>query len=151
PGAVTVFLSKHVTVKTAAGCLPRYPGGCTGTRQTGAVIRAVLLAFALALWSPATAADDRIAEATALSREALALYQDHRYAEAEPLFKRALAIVEKTLGPNHPLVASMLINLAERYREQNRYKEVEPLYLRALEIQQDALGPGHPELGKSLN
>jgi CHAT domain-containing protein/Tfp pilus assembly protein PilF len=111
----------------------------------------VLLAFALALWSPAMAADDRIAEATSLSREALALYQDHRYAEAEPLFKRALAIVEKTLGPSHPLVASMLINLAERYREQNRYMEVEPLYLRALEIQQDALGPGHPELGKSLN
>jgi len=58
-----------------------------------AVIRALLVA--LALWTPAIAADDPIAEATALNREALALYQDHRYAEAEPLFKRALAIREK--------------------------------------------------------
>ena len=92
-----------------------------------AVLRALLVA--LALWTPAIAADDPIAEATALNREALALYQDHRYAEAEPLFKRALAIVEKTLGPNHLFVASMSIYLAVRYREQYRYAEVAPLYL----------------------
>ena len=114
-----------------------------------AVIRALLVT--LALWTPAIAADDPIAEATALNREALALYQDHRYAEAEPLFKRALAIIDEVLGSNHLLVASMSIYLAERYREQNRYAEVAPLYLRAAEIQEKALGPSHPDIAKTLN
>jgi clan AA aspartic protease (TIGR02281 family) len=57
-----------------------------------------------------------------------------RYAEAEPLYRRSLEIMEKTLGPNHPDVATILNNLAELYREQGRYAEAEPLYRRSLEI-----------------
>jgi CHAT domain-containing protein/lipopolysaccharide biosynthesis regulator YciM len=117
--------------------------------QRGDVIRALLVA--LALWFPAVAAEDPKAEGTALTREALALYQDHRYAEAEPLFKRALAIMEETLGRNDLFIATMSIFLAERYREQNRYAEVAPLYLRAVEIQEKALGPEHLDVAKTLN
>ncbi len=40
--------------------------------------------------------------------------------EAEPLYKRALAILEKALGPGHPLVATSLNNLAELYKAQGR-------------------------------
>jgi tetratricopeptide (TPR) repeat protein len=41
-----------------------------------------------------------------------------RYAEAEPPLKRALAIYEKTLGPDHPSVATGLNNLASLYEDQ---------------------------------
>ena len=34
------------------------------------------------------------------------------YDDAEPLFKRAFAIIEETLGPRHPDVATILNNLA---------------------------------------
>ena len=35
-----------------------------------------------------------------------------KYDDVEPLYKRALAILEETLGPDHPKVASSLNNLA---------------------------------------
>jgi len=34
------------------------------------------------------------------------------YAKAEPLYQRALKILEKVLGPEHPMVARVLANLA---------------------------------------
>ena len=45
--------------------------------------------------------------------------QDH-HAEAEPLQQRALAIREKTLGPEHPLVAQSLENYAAVLRKNGR-------------------------------
>ena len=57
------------------------------------------------------------------------LYQvQGRYVEAEPLYKRALTIAEKTLGPDHPLVATGINNLASLYDIQGRYAEAESLY-----------------------
>ena len=34
-----------------------------------------------------------------------------RYDEAEPLYKKALAILERTIGPAHPDIASLYHNL----------------------------------------
>ena len=42
-------------------------------------------------------------------------------------YKRSLAIREKSLGPNHPAVATSLNNLARLYRAQGRYADAEPL------------------------
>jgi len=39
----------------------------------------------------------------------------NKYAEAEPLRKRALALMEKILGPEHPLVVQGLYNLSTLY------------------------------------
>ena len=51
---------------------------------------------------------------------------------AEPLYRRALAIDEKSLGPEHPKVATNLNNLAELLRAINRLAEAaEPLYRRS--------------------
>src|SRR5262245_112712 len=61
-------------------------------------------------------------------------YAQGRYAEAEPRFQRALALREKALGPEHPLVATSLHNLAGLYRAQGRYAEAEPRFQRALII-----------------
>ena len=54
--------------------------------------------------------------------------------EAEPLFRRALAIFEASYGPDYPIVAAGLNNLAELLRATNRLGEAEPHYRRALAI-----------------
>lgn len=65
-----------------------------------------------------------------------------QYASAEPHYRRALAVSEKTLGQNHPEVASILNSLAELYSAQGRYTAAEPLYRRALEIRNSAAAKG---------
>ncbi len=80
------------------------------------------------------------------------IYQSQgRYDEAEPLHKRSLAILEKTLGPEHPHVASSLNNLATLYYTQGRYDKVEPLFKRSLAISEKTLGAEHPTVANSLN
>ena len=47
---------------------------------------------------------------------ATTLQDQGKLAEAEPLYQRSLAIGEKTLGPDHPKVATWLNNLAALWR-----------------------------------
>ncbi len=56
------------------------------------------------------------------------------YAEAEPLLKRSLAIKEKTLGPEHPLVATSLENYAALLRKTGRSTEAIKMKARAKAI-----------------
>jgi hypothetical protein len=58
----------------------------------------------------------------------------NRLAEAEPLMRRALAIDEQSYGPQHPLVATGLNNLAGLLQATNRLAEAEPLMRRMVEI-----------------
>ncbi len=74
-----------------------------------------------------------------------------KYEEAEPLYKRSLEITEKSLGPDHPDVATALGNLAELYRQQGRYEEAEPLYKRVLDIFQRTFPNGHPNIDACEN
>ena len=85
----------------------------------------------------------------ALNRQVTQLYQAGRYPEATEIAKRSLSFAEKKFGPNHPLVAATLNNLAELYRAQGLYPEAEPLYQRSLAIREKALGPNHPHVGAS--
>jgi tetratricopeptide (TPR) repeat protein len=60
---------------------------------------------------------------------------NNRKREAEPMYRRALNIREASLGPDHPLVASNLNNLAALlYSSTNRKSEAEPMFRRALGI-----------------
>lgn len=43
-----------------------------------------------------------------------------KFAEAEPLCKKSLAIQEKSLGPEHPALAALLINSAGMLKRQAR-------------------------------
>ena len=74
-----------------------------------------------------------------------------RYAEAEPLIKRALEIYEKTLGDEHPYVATGLANLAGLLHSLGKYAEAEPLFKRAIAIHERTQGPEHPNAAVSLN
>jgi tetratricopeptide (TPR) repeat protein len=77
--------------------------------------------------------------------------ETNRLDDAEQYYRRALAIHESAYGPNHPLVASNLNNLALLLRATNRLGEAEPLYLRALAIREKSYGCEHPEVANSLN
>jgi CHAT domain-containing protein len=64
------------------------------------------------------------------------------YGKAEPLYVRALGILEKAVGPTHPLVATNLSQLARLYEAQGAYRDAEPLLLRASDIREQALRDG---------
>jgi len=64
---------------------------------------------------------------SALLERVEALYNQGKYEEAMPL-------AERTLGPDHPSVATGFSSLAELYRIQGGYTGAEPLYERAAEF-----------------
>lgn len=86
-----------------------------------------------------------------LERAGTYLLERGLYEHAEPLFQQALAIRERSLEPEHSLLASPLNNLAVVYKEQGKYAEAEPLYQRALTIREQSLGPEHPLVANVLN
>jgi tetratricopeptide (TPR) repeat protein len=73
------------------------------------------------------------------------------HADAEPLKRRVLAITEKNLGPDHPIVAACLNNLAQLLQDTNRLVEAEPLMRRALAIDEKYFGPDDPVVSRGLN
>ena len=103
-------------------------------------------------------ADKHYAEAIKLQPEngeylnaaACIAYELGRYADAQPLLEHALAIRKKSLGPDHPDVATSLNNLAALYRAQGLYAKAEPLYQQSLAIRKKSLGPDHPNVATSL-
>jgi tetratricopeptide (TPR) repeat protein len=74
-----------------------------------------------------------------------------RYSEVEPLYQRSLAISEKVMGPEHPDVATILLDLALLYGKLGKYTEAEPLCQRSLAIKEKALGPEHPDVATILH
>ena len=62
-----------------------------------------------------------------------------------------LELRQKTLGPDHPEVATHLNNLTFLYGEQGRYADAEALYLRALVIMRKARGTEYPDVATELN
>jgi tetratricopeptide (TPR) repeat protein len=71
--------------------------------------------------------------------------------EAERLHRQGLAIFEAFYGPDHPIAASSLNNLAHIYSNTNRLDEAELLYCRALKIDEAFYGPNHPMVAQVLN
>ena len=78
------------------------------------------------------------------------LYEQGKYQEAIPLTEQVVAIYEKSLGPEHPAVATILNNPAELYRIQGRHSEAELRYKQSLEIKK-RLEPDHPDMPVTLN
>jgi CHAT domain-containing protein/Tfp pilus assembly protein PilF len=87
----------------------------------------------------------------ALNRQVVALSRQGNYAKATKIAKRALAIAEQKSGPDNPVIATSLNNLAGLYQSQGRYAAAEPLYKRSLALYERALGPDHPDVATSLN
>ncbi|MFQ5624493.1 MAG: tetratricopeptide repeat protein, partial [Paracoccaceae bacterium] len=62
------------------------------------------------------------------------LYQQGKYSEAISYAAKALKLGEEELGPDHPITARLLNNLALLYHAQGNYAEAAPLYRRSLAI-----------------
>jgi tetratricopeptide (TPR) repeat protein len=73
------------------------------------------------------------------------------YGRARPLFQRALAIREKVVGPEHPLTAASLNNLARVLWDEGDLAGAQPLFERSLAIRERTLGPDHARTAASLN
>lgn len=73
------------------------------------------------------------------------------YSEAQLYYERSLAIREKTLGPNHPEVASSLNDLGTLRRVMGDLIGARSYLERALAIRERILGPNHPHTASSLN
>ena len=113
------------------------------------IIAALLICFFLSVPHAATA--QSLDEARKLNDRSIELYKAGQYSEATSLTQRTLAIVETALGQDHPVVGTVLNNLADLYQAQGRYADAEALYKRSLAIREKALGPDHPDVALSLN
>jgi CHAT domain-containing protein len=92
-----------------------------------------------------------VPQAKALSEKARELFKVGKYDEALASAKHALQIREKALGPEHPLIAQSLTqmaNIAVRWPYHRLWAR--PWYQRALAIQERTLGPEAPETAASL-
>jgi CHAT domain-containing protein/tetratricopeptide (TPR) repeat protein len=86
-----------------------------------------------------------------LERQTVQLLAAGKLAEAMPIAQAAVDLAQKVLGPNHPLTASALNNLADLYRQEGLYAKAQPLFERALSIDEKTLGPNHPVTATMLN
>jgi tetratricopeptide (TPR) repeat protein len=67
-----------------------------------------------------------------------------------PLYQQVENDLEAELGPDHPVVAESLNDLAELLDAQGKYPEAEPLLRRALAIREKAFGLEHRDVAQSL-
>ena len=79
-------------------------------------------------------------------------YLDSRaaYSQATAVVCSVLTKCEKVLGPEHPLTAESLNNLAVMRQSQGDYAAARPLFERALAVREKVLGPEHPDTATSL-
>ena len=69
-----------------------------------------------------------------LNQEVMDLYRAGRYDRAVVVAKKALEVAERSVGQDHPNVATSLNNLAGLYRNTKRNEEAELLEARAARI-----------------
>jgi tetratricopeptide (TPR) repeat protein len=69
-----------------------------------------------------------------LNNQALLYFSIGKYTEAELLYQRTLHIWEKSLGPDHPDIATCLENYATLLKKMNREPEAQPMEVRAASI-----------------
>ena len=74
-----------------------------------------------------------------------------RYADAEPLYKRVIGDKGKSLGPDHPDVATSLNNLAESVPSPRSLCRCRAVVQAVAGDMRKSLGPDHPDVATSLN
>jgi serine/threonine-protein kinase len=110
-----------------------------------------------ALWmQPASEAlaeladDDRL-RAASLNSLGMLLSDMGRYEEAQKVHERVLALRQKSLGSEHPDVATTLNNLGGVLFYLGKYEEARQMHARTLALREKILGPEHPHVAASLN
>ena len=86
-----------------------------------------------------------------LTKKSIGMYRGGRYTEAIRIAHQALEATESTFGPDHPMVAKSLNNLAQMYTSRGEHEKAEPLFDRARTILGKTLGDDHPDTVPTLN
>jgi tetratricopeptide (TPR) repeat protein len=102
-------------------------------------------------WLKNRAQGSTISRVTQWNRLAVQLHRQGFSQQAIGLATRARALARQRLGPNHPLYATSLSNLAVFCQAIGEYAIALPLCRRAAEIRRAALGEKHPDYAASLN
>jgi tetratricopeptide (TPR) repeat protein len=95
--------------------------------------------------------DDPIEQVGRLHEEAEQLAQGDHYREAILVATQARRSARINLGPNHPVYAASLNNLAALYHSIGDHGSALPICRQALRIRREALGKSHPDYVTSLN
>ncbi|MBX9686474.1 MAG: tetratricopeptide repeat protein [Candidatus Obscuribacterales bacterium] len=69
--------------------------------------------------------------------------------QAESQYLKALLALEKTLGPGHLELCSVLIRLGNTLLATGRFEQAQEFYQRVLNIRLESLPPDHPQLANS--
>lgn len=122
-------------------------------RRFAVILLAIgLMTAAPAAWpeddTPSRKREER--EWTQLTETFAKAYVAKRFDEAARRAEDSLRLAERVFGPDHPLVATSLSNLAMALEATEDDSRLEALLRRALAIRERALGPTHPDVGKSL-
>jgi len=105
-------------------------------------------------YQPLPAAQETQKSSTSVTELVTLAHAKHahgNYAEAELLLMQALEILEKNPHSEQSLLASVLNNLGESYREQGKYADAEQLYLRAIKLDEHIHGSDDPAVASALN
>ena len=73
------------------------------------------------------------------------------HAEARALSEQGIDLGTRTLGPDHPFVASLMNNLATTSVSMGDYQRARDLHMQVLAIAERSLGANHPKYADSLN
>src|SRR5262249_46377295 len=93
--------------------------------------------------------DSRLAES--LSNLADLYGAQGNYSQAMQFESRLLAVRERVLGPNHPVVAIILVDLGNMEWRSGKFVEAQSTLKRALAIREKLFGEEHPEVAQCLN
>lgn len=96
--------------------------------------------------------EDSLRSAEALDLLVDALLQGGKSAQPEtrPLAERVVALRERLLGPDHPELATSLMNLAWVLEDLGEFAQARPLHERVLAIEERAVGPAHKDIAQAL-
>ncbi len=69
---------------------------------------------------------------------ALICFNKKDYGQTDVLLKQSLAIREQILGPEHPDLVHLLLNIGQLYLSRDGFEKAKPFYVRAMNILQKA-------------
>ena len=100
---------------------------------------------------PSTEFERELHETHKLLAQADSLADADKYNDMLPLLTRALELGEKTLGPDDPYVAYLLVKLGRCDDTVGNFAQAERLFERALAVDKQKLGLEHPQTAEALD
>ena len=99
---------------------------------------------------PTAGQKPEVAEIKEIMKKGKAFEGDGLYISALKSYQQALKLSEKAMGPEHPLTAACMAQVAKLDTVFGFFDRALPLAQRSLKIREQTLGPDHPQTAQSL-